>query len=132
MAREQLDRLEKAIAEKLIPAVTGQTAMPTEMRDLLALPALFGGLGIAGPNAVRESQYEKSIVTTKPFVKMFLEQQGDARMRQEEMEKIKGKFKREKNQELKQKAERERVVSALPANQSNLATVAQENALVMR
>ena len=44
------------------------------MRNLLALPARFGGIGIARPTAVRDLQYEKSLATTKPLVDMILKQ----------------------------------------------------------
>ena len=85
---DQLDRLEKVIAQQLMPSLTGQTALSTEMRNLLALPARFGGMGIARPTAVRDLQYEKSLATTKPPVEMILKQQGEARVGQEEVEKV--------------------------------------------
>ena len=42
--------LKQVIRHKLLPAITGQSAFSDTLRDLMALPAHLGGLGIIDPS----------------------------------------------------------------------------------
>ena len=51
-----LDSLEKKIHSLFIPALTGQPPPGQHMRDILALPARIGGLGLTNPTTSAKEQ----------------------------------------------------------------------------
>ena len=51
--------LERAIAEVLIPSITGHHCTQAE-RELLALPVRMGGMGLTNPSQVAALQYVAS------------------------------------------------------------------------
>ena len=57
--------LEKALKQKFLPALTGQSAISLETRRLLALPSRLGGLGIRDPvtTSAHEHQASKIVVS---------------------------------------------------------------------
>ncbi|CAH3175240.1 unnamed protein product, partial [Porites lobata] len=69
-----LEPLECAINEVLIPAVTVHTVTKVE-RDLLGLPVRMGGLGFTDPVETSSSEYEASIKVTNPLVRRIVEQE---------------------------------------------------------
>ena len=70
----ELQPLEDAIHLEFILALTGQNNLSDELRNLLALPARTGGLGLNNP--VREAviQFHTSVNVTAPLVKLVLQQ----------------------------------------------------------
>ena len=66
--------LEDAIHHQLIPALTGQVSSSPEVRKLLSLPTRLGGLNIANPVEIAESQQRASKAITAPLQKMIVEQ----------------------------------------------------------
>ena len=58
--------LEDAIRLHLIPALTGFDACSPILRDLLALPCRLGGMGIANPIGIADSQFDASVKVTAP------------------------------------------------------------------
>ena len=58
--------LEDAICLHLIPALTGYAACSPILRDLLALPCHLGGMGIANPMDIADSQFDASVKVTAP------------------------------------------------------------------
>ena len=66
--------LEDTIHLELLPALTGQNQLGDVIRNLLALPARVGGLGLITPVQEAVSQFRTSIVVTTPLVKQILNQ----------------------------------------------------------
>ena len=66
----ELQALEEAIRLEFIPSLTGENHLSCELRNLLALPARTGGLGLNNP--VREAviQFHTSVKVTAPLVKL--------------------------------------------------------------
>ena len=69
-----LQPLEDMIRQKFLPALTGQNQFGNEVRDLLALPARVGGLGLISPIQEAVSQFRTSVKVTTPLVKQILHQ----------------------------------------------------------
>ena len=65
--------LERAVADMLIPSITGHTCTREE-RDLLALPVRMGGLGLINPSQVATFEYEASVKVRKPLVQQIVSQ----------------------------------------------------------
>ena len=63
--------LERAVADMLIPSITGHTCTREE-RDLLALPVRMGGFGFINPSQVATFEYEASVKVTKPLVQQIV------------------------------------------------------------
>ena len=59
---------------KLIPAITGQPPLDDKMRELFALPAWLGGLGITDPIKAAPRQQEASVAISGPLVEELLKQ----------------------------------------------------------
>ena len=71
---EDLETLERAIADVLIPSITDYHCTKPSERDLLALPARLGGLGIINPSLDADLQYQASMKTTTPLVEKIVSQ----------------------------------------------------------
>ena len=69
-----LQPLESVIRSQFIPAVTGQAPPGRQMRELLALPARFGGLGIQNPITMAEEQHTASKLICAPLVDRIVNQ----------------------------------------------------------
>ena len=67
-ASELLQLLESTIRSQFIPALTGHALPGDLVRNLLALPARLGGLGLINPVAVSAEQHHTSKVISAPFV----------------------------------------------------------------
>ena len=123
-ADEALKPLEESIAQKLIPALTSQSAPADNIRALLALPTRLGGMGLINPQEIRSEQQESSAILCKPLMALVLEQQGDA-MQAQNNQRI---AKRRRKQELREKQQKraEDVIASLPHAQQKCANAAQE------
>ena len=66
--------LEDAIRHRLLPSLTGQNAFNDVDRDLMALPARLGGLGIIDPSRQSATQHNASMKITAPLVTLILQQ----------------------------------------------------------
>ena len=78
ISEHQLQPLENAIQQSFLPALTGRTPPNSEVRNLLALPPRYGGLGIVNPTTVPQAQYSASITISRPLVDQIRNQNGDA------------------------------------------------------
>ena len=70
---ELLEPLEHAISDVLIPSLTEHNCSPTE-RELLALPARVGGLGLTNPSASARAEYLASVKVSAPLVSKIIAQ----------------------------------------------------------
>jgi hypothetical protein len=75
LSTEQLQPLEIAICEKLIPALTGRQALTEYERDLFALPVRDGGMGIPITHQISSQQRSLSQRICGPLVKAVINQQ---------------------------------------------------------
>ena len=72
-AAPSLQQLEAVIQQQFIPTLTGRAQPGDAERDLLALPARHGGLGIVKPTT--SGGYESSRIATQPLTKLIVAQQ---------------------------------------------------------
>ena len=70
-----LQPLEDSIRSTLIPKLMGRETPKVLERNLLALPARHGGMGIGNPVTSAPDQYQASIEVTKPLVYRILSQE---------------------------------------------------------
>ena len=66
--------LEDAIHQLLIPALTGRPPCSKTERDIIALPARLGGLGILNPSANSQPSFHSSVTLTAPLVNLIITQ----------------------------------------------------------
>ena len=69
---EILQPLETAIQSLFIPALSGQSHPNKLVRDMLALPARLGGLGLANPVATAEEQQAASQLISAPLIERII------------------------------------------------------------
>ena len=69
-----LKPLTHLLRTKFIPSLTGHAALSDLERELLALPAHRGGLGISNPSQITTSQYSASMKVTQPLVDLIIKQ----------------------------------------------------------
>ena len=67
-----LESLEKAIKSRFIPALTGQPPPGEFVREMLALPARLGGLGLVNPAVSAKEQQAASRVISAPLVEQII------------------------------------------------------------
>ena len=63
--------IEEAIRHQLLPALTGRHGITDLERDLLALPARHGGLGIVDPTRTANNQFKACTEVTAPLVELI-------------------------------------------------------------
>jgi hypothetical protein len=69
-----LQPLEMAIQSQFIPALTGQPPPGRLVREMLALPARLGGMGLVNPVTTAEEQHITSQKVCAPLVERILQQ----------------------------------------------------------
>jgi len=70
---DELQPLEDAIAQLLIPSIIGRQITPHE-RKIVSLPCRQGGLGILNPAEISDELYADSIFVTQPLSSQILQQ----------------------------------------------------------
>ena len=72
-----LSPLEDTIRHRVIPALTGR-APPNDLdRNILALPARLGGLGIPNPISTAATEFDASVSITLPLCRLIEQQSAD-------------------------------------------------------
>ena len=66
-----LQPLENILREKFIPALTGRPAPSDTERELLALPARNGGLGIVNPASTADREHQTSLHLSSPLISLI-------------------------------------------------------------
>ncbi len=59
--------LEHVIQIKFLPALSGRAPPHTVQRDLLALPARLGGIGLGDPSKRAHDEFAASVLVTSPL-----------------------------------------------------------------
>ena len=70
----ELQPLEDAIRHYFLPAITGRQALSDAERELIALPARLGGLGIPIPMRIAATQFRSSLRISDPLASLIIEQ----------------------------------------------------------
>ena len=73
----QLQPLETATRQRLLPALTGQPSPGDDLRKLLLLPTRLGEIGVIDPMDLLEKQFDGSREICSPLVKLIIDQRGD-------------------------------------------------------
>ena len=97
---EMFEPLERAISQKLIPAIIGR-GISEEERDILALPVRWGGIGIPRPGEDADFEYAASRKITEPLKMSIINQQPHHQQNKDAVTDIKADVKREKEVILK-------------------------------
>ncbi len=123
-SEELLQPLETALRFHLIPALTGQPSPSDSVRQLLALPARHGGMGMINPTALPARQHPASLKVCAPLVRLIMQQSGDVTQARSSQQHL-------KRQLIKQfKAdcliEASALTASLPSSLRRCATAAQE------
>ncbi|KAL5505646.1 hypothetical protein EMCRGX_G007111 [Ephydatia muelleri] len=69
-----LQPLDELLRTKFIPLLTGRAAPSDLERELLALPAHLGGLGLLNPSHLSTTEYSASMKVTQPLVDHIIKQ----------------------------------------------------------
>ena len=69
--------LENIIRSEFIPSLTGNSSPNNSDRDIFALPARLGGLGLRNPMRAAEQEFAASMSISEPLVKLIMEQHTD-------------------------------------------------------
>ena len=97
--------LEDTIRFTLLPALLGKSVSDIE-RDIIALPAKLGGLGIYNPTKTSDREYKCSREITEQLVDLIKDQQPSTdAINKAEIHKIKLNLKNEKNKILKEQVD---------------------------
>ena len=97
---ENLKLLEDNIRSTLIPTLTGHTCTDAE-RDLFALPARYGGLGLIDPTEIADQEYTNSMKATSSLCNDILNQEIKLTVDWEDHAKIKKCITEDRNAYLK-------------------------------
>ena len=71
---ELLEPLDKAISEKLLPAITGISTISPELRSIFGLPTRSGGLGMPKLGDSAEEEFQTSLQMTAPLAAIMASQ----------------------------------------------------------
>ena len=71
---DMMKPLETTIRQHFLPSLTGQNPFNDQYRDLLALPARLGGIGITNPSKQTTSHFDASKKITAPLVALITQQ----------------------------------------------------------
>ncbi len=72
--QHELQPLENIIRLKLLPALTGRPPPNDSERELFALPARLGGLGLANPTVQSSREFVASVKITDPLKNAIVSQ----------------------------------------------------------
>ena len=120
-----LEPLEEVIRHQLLPGITGQNAFSDTVRDLIALPAHFGGLGVANPSLQSSTHFDNSKTITAPLVDLIT-QQSNTYPSETRRSQIRAKNYSCTIQRQGEKAEADEVASKLPPNLQRAMKVSSE------
>ena len=119
-----LQPLETAIQSHFIPALTGQTPPGTSVREMLALPARLGGLGLINHVAIAQEQHASSQLISAPLVERVLHQDHQLANCQSVQQDIKAKVRSDKR--VKQKEDARNLQRQLPVSLQHSMELSQE------
>ena len=115
--------VEDAIRLQLLPAITGRDALTDDERDLLALPARQGGIGMRNPTThTEEHNYSQRL--SAPLTALIVQQSEDLGGAQEQQQAIKLTLRAERLRD--QKSTATELINRLPRRLQHVANLASE------
>ena len=115
--------VEDAIRLQLLPAITGREALTDDERDLLALPARLGGIGVRNPTThTEEHNYSQRL--SAPLTALIVQQSEDLGEAQEQQQAIKSTLRAERLRD--QKSMATELINRLPRRLQHVANLASE------
>ena len=120
-----LQPLEDKIVNCLLPAITGRDTLSSIERELLALPARLGGMGIPNPTLQAHASYLGSKRITAPLAALIIQQSGEI---PEEIKMNQAKEKRQVRQQRQdeEKKRQEELLRVLPPSLKRAMELASE------
>ena len=115
--------VEDAIRLQLLPAITGREALTDHERDLLALPARLGGIGVRNPTTQTNEQNHSQRLSA-PLSALIVQQSEDLGEAQEQQQAIKQTLRAERSREQKDTATE--LQNRLPQHLQHAANLASE------
>ena len=80
--------LDKAIKQKLIPALFSDFQVSEELRTLIALPCKLGRMGIINPLEIANEKYVNPRELTKKLTNLIIQQEHNYTVSEDEIKKI--------------------------------------------
>ena len=99
---DTLNILEEKVRNTLIPTLTGHICTDSE-RELFALPARYGGLGLVNPTEIADQEYSNSLRATRSLCEDIINQEITLKVDWEEHGKTKKGITEDKNTYLQQR-----------------------------
>ena len=118
-----LQPVEDAIRRQLLPAITGRDAISDHERDLLALPARLGGIGVKNPTT-QTDEYNLSQRLSAPLTALIVQQSEDLGAAREQQQAVKKALRAERSSQ--QKSIATELKSSLPPQLQRAANLASE------
>ena len=115
--------MEDAIRLQLLPAITGRDALTDDERDLLALPARLGGIGVRNPTTHTE-EHNFSQRLSAPLTTLIVQQSEDLGGAQKQQQAIKLTLRAERLRD--QKSTATELINRLPRRLQHVANLASE------
>ena len=103
-----------------------QPAPSKTTRDVLALPACLGGMGLVNPVHRSKQEQVTSATACRPLTEMIIQQGGDVSRATEEQRGIKKRLHQHQHHRAKKKEEADAIISILPQSQRKNVQLAQE------
>ena len=94
---EYLEPLEKSIRRDFLPSLLS-SPIDDRVRNLLALPARLGGMGIINPVKIAKEEYENSCRLTATLTKLIIDQDTKGRIDSEKIKDMKKRISREREE----------------------------------
>lgn len=116
--------LERVIREKFIPALLGGRQVSDIEREMLALPAKRGGMGLDDPTTSCEHQHSASLRATAKLTENIQQQDIEATVNQATQRAVKAALAREIDERQRERADDVR--QNLPPNQQRAMLISQE------
>ena len=128
----ELESVEKAINEQLIPAILGKDSAVSELyRNLFALPGRFSGLGFDNPTKTAAHHFRSSQIISKQHVELILSNQRELKLDMGKQKLLKEQLKEEREAALESEYQKIYIAADTPlAHAMKLAKQKGASALV--
>ena len=74
--------------EEFIPTITGKSFLDQDMREIIGLPARYGGLSIGNVSEYSQKEYENSVRVTSQLTDAIISRENTLSINNEEVNKV--------------------------------------------
>ena len=99
---QHMQALESTIKSEFLPTLL-MHEVSDNLRNLIALPARMGGMGIINPVTIADAEYENSTSLTRQLTELIIKQDNKGKINQKNIQEIKRKISKEKEKSQKVK-----------------------------